>query len=192
MPPKPFGTIIGREALIKKFRRLEVEMTKEIRKEIAVGSLLIESEMKRRVQRGPKTGRVYFKKAGTGGGETIGSRVSFRGGTARLIGKLKAGGFHRASAPGEAPATDSGTLVAHIAHFITERGLRGTIGVFASDSEEVSSYAKWLEHGTRLMAARPFVRPSFRKHRKRILERIVKAAKKASRRLRSQGKRGKR
>lgn len=66
---------------------------------------------------------------------------------------------HTASAPGNAPAVDSGRL-------------RQSIGVqqVAEGHYRVGTnveYAPYLEYGTRRMAARPFLRPAFEKVKRR-------------------------
>lgn len=84
---------------------------------------------------------------------------------------VKPGGrTHRASKPGDAPNTDEGQLKS---------------GLFASKKKKneyafgVSGvpYAKSLEYGTRKMAARPFIRPAFNKHKDEIAEEIDKIIK---------------
>lgn len=60
--------------------------------------------------------------------------------------------FHRASAPGEAPARWHGLLVELHESFHNN----GLLGVVFTNME----YAPWLEYGTRKMAARPFMRPA--------------------------------
>lgn len=83
----------------------------------------IEAEMKQ-LMTGPKSGRQYRR----------GSRI------------------HTASAPGEAPAVDTGFLI---------NSIQTTI---KSDTEAVieipAEYAEGLEFGTSKVAARPFVRPA--------------------------------
>lgn len=69
---------------------------------------------------------------------------------------------HQASAPGEPPAVDTGRLRATIgthAH-VDEHGIRVDIGSGADPAIPGVKYAKYLENGTRKMAARPFLRPS--------------------------------
>lgn len=61
---------------------------------------------------------------------------------------------HRASAPGEPPASDTGFLLGSIHHKMeVGETVYATIG---SDLE----YATYLELGTRYMAPRPFLRPA--------------------------------
>lgn len=65
-------------------------------------------------------------------------------------------GTHRASAPGEPPAIDTGTLLASIGEpHVRKEGnaLVGTLTISAS-------YAGLLERGTPRMAARPFAMPA--------------------------------
>ena len=82
------------------------------------------------VQRGPKTGEVYTKK------------------NPRRT--------HRASAPGEAPATDTGRLANSLKADI--QGIRAT--VFTN-----LEYAPFLEFGTRTIEPRPFLFPALEKER---------------------------
>jgi HK97 gp10 family phage protein len=72
-------------------------------------------------------------------------------GRGRVYGRRR----HRASAPGDGPAVDTGRLRASIAH---EVGRTGTtlVARVGTDVE----YAKFLELGTSKMAARPFLRPA--------------------------------
>lgn len=69
---------------------------------------------------------------------------------------------HQASAPGQAPATDTGNLVNSIGWNIDARTL--VAEVFAS-----AVYAVPLELGTRKMAARPFLDPALKSTRERGL-----------------------
>ncbi|MGL5116516.1 MAG: HK97-gp10 family putative phage morphogenesis protein, partial [Beijerinckiaceae bacterium] len=70
---------------------------------------------------------------------------------------------HQASAPGEAPATDTGTLIAGIVIDRTDVK-RGRIIIAAT-----APYAKALEYGTRKMAPRPFLRRALRAMRGRVV-----------------------
>lgn len=60
--------------------------------------------------------------------------------------------IHQASAPGEPPASDTGALVASVYAEPVADELSVVVVVR-------KAYAAFLEFGTRLMAARPFVRP---------------------------------
>jgi HK97 gp10 family phage protein len=70
-------------------------------------------------------------------------------------------GKHRASAPGEPPASDTGFLVSHI--FVKPVGDGLTVDVFAS-----AKYAKWLEFGTNKMQPRPFLFPALEENKPKI------------------------
>lgn len=67
--------------------------------------------------------------------------------TGRMYGK------HRASAPGEAPASDTGYLVNSIRTRYDVVALTGTVVVGAE-------YGRFLEFGTQNMEPRPFLRPA--------------------------------
>ena len=96
---------------------------------------------KRKIQSGPASGKLYLKY-----------------GPKRL---------HQASAPGEAPATDTGGLVNSGFHEMDEAELEVHIG-FAK------FYAAFLEFGTRMMRKRPFLTPTMDEWRKKA--RAVMAA----------------
>lgn len=67
---------------------------------------------------------------------------------------------HQASAPGQPPASQSGRLRRSISHVVAQDadGLYAEIGVKRSDF--ASTFGVLLEHGTRDMAARPWLKPS--------------------------------
>ena len=104
----------------------------------------------------PKTGEIYttlFFTIGKGEGRIVipyGTRPA-----------------HQASAPGEAPASDTGTLVNSITTTIQREQLTATVSVH-------SIVGKYLEFGTDRMAPRPFMRPALDQSAKQIKETIVK------------------
>ena len=69
---------------------------------------------------------------------------------------------HRASAPGQAPASDTGNLVSKI---IVKQKTRNITNV-----ESNADYSAFLEYGTSKMEARPFMLPAFEKSKKPILD----------------------
>lgn len=69
-----------------------------------------------------------------------------------------------ASAPGEEPHKDTGRLRASIAHEVDGKTARVGTNV---------TYGKFLELGTKKMAARPFLRPTYERM-KGTLKRILK------------------
>lgn len=76
---------------------------------------------------------------------------------------------HQASAPGEAPASDTGTLVGRITTNYDR--LPELVGVVGAHTD----YAAYLEYGTKKMAARPFMRPALANKRAEIKETISRA-----------------
>ena len=96
----------------------------------------IEGTIKTNLSR-PGTGRIY--KAG--------------GTTKRGKGRRT----HQASAPGQPPATDTGTLLNSVRARMLD-SLHGLVEVTAE-------YAKFLEYGTVRMAARPYFWPAVQEHR---------------------------
>lgn len=72
--------------------------------------------------------------------------------------------YHRASAPGEAPAVDTGNLVGSLDQ-VMQTPLRGVLFVTAE-------YAPHLEYGTVNMEPRPFMTPAAERARPEFLRRF--------------------
>lgn len=94
-------------------------------------------------------------------------------GSGRVYQKYNPRRSHQASAPGQAPATDTGRLINSI-KFDRVGDLTATVG-----SRLV--YATWLEYGASRMAARPFFRPAVERMRAKFQSRIEKAISGATR-----------
>ncbi|TGU44635.1 hypothetical protein EN788_22220 [Mesorhizobium sp. M2D.F.Ca.ET.145.01.1.1] len=90
---------------------------------IVRGVEAVKDETVRLVNTGPKTGRVYRRN----------------------------GVVHQASAPGQAPAGDTGDLASKIGTAVDADKMTGTV-------EFYSAHAKMLEYGTQRMSPRPFAR----------------------------------
>lgn len=106
---------------IEKYARKHRKKTEEA---LYASALVVQNEARRLVVQGPKSGRLYLKRGG----------------------KIA----HRASAPGEPPASDTGTLARNIivnAEFHLHR-----IRVIAN-----TAYSGFLEYGTRRIKPRPFM-----------------------------------
>ena len=73
---------------------------------------------------------------------------------------------HRASAPGQAPASDTGNLVSKI---IVRQKSQDVTSV-----ESNANYSAFLEYGTSKMQPRPFMLPAFEKSKKPITEATFK------------------
>jgi len=82
-------------------------------------------------------------------------------------GSFKSSDFHRASAPGDPPARDTGILVNSISYTVKARGLLIS-GFVGSDIDKIRSkepttdpeYGFFLERGTRNISPRPWLIPS--------------------------------
>ena len=80
-------------------------------------------------------------------------------------------GRHQASAPGEAPANDTGFLAGSIRIDINQK--------WEVDLRALAPYAVHLEYGTRKMAPRPFLRPaaeSVGKQAPKVFDEAIRAA----------------
>ena len=73
---------------------------------------------------------------------------------------------HRASAPGQSPASDTGNLVSKI---IVKQKSRNRVNV-----ESNANYSAYLEYGTSKMQPRPFMLPAFEKSKKPIINAVFK------------------
>lgn len=105
---------------------------------IAETALEMESRVVRAIQRGPASGRIYQK--------------------------YNPRRTHQASAPGQAPATDTGVLAGSVYSDIAP-GM-ATIG-------SRLAYASYLEYGTRRMAPRPIWVPEAERARDALRDRII-------------------
>ncbi|MGE4043317.1 MAG: HK97-gp10 family putative phage morphogenesis protein [Acetobacteraceae bacterium] len=142
----PDGSIKGLNGLIGKLDILKTGIDAETKKALYLSGLKVEEKAKKAIMNGPKTGRVYRK-----------------GKKGRIL--------HQASAPGEAPANDTGRLVNSI-H--TEAKGDGSV-VTVSAGSGVVDYAAALEFGTSKMAARPFFNPALEQAKPEI-EALMKRA----------------
>lgn len=119
----------------------------EVNKAAYASAQKVSAEAKKSILDGQKSGRVYKRRSVT----------------------------HRASAPGEAPASDTGRLANSINSYPVGNGEaisvagRGTV-----------NYAAMLEFGTSKVAPRPFMFPALEKSRVWIEERFNKAVRKAA------------
>ena len=76
---------------------------------------------------------------------------------------------HRASAPGEAPASDTGNLVSKIR--VKQKSKNVT------NVESNADYSAYLEYGTSKMQPRPFMLPAFEKSKKPIINAVINRVK---------------
>lgn len=120
--------IDGLDALKAKLNAMPGEVEKAVQDGLMAVALIARADAQRRILNGPKTGRIYKR------------------------GKK---GTHQASAPGEAPAADTGALARN--ENILAEAVPGQIAV---NLVARMPYAVHLEYGTVRMAARPFMRPA--------------------------------
>lgn len=125
----------GSKRIQRNMRRARKQVLDDLEATMSAVGQLVRSTAIRGIQKGPKTGRLYTRR----------------------------GIAHRASAPGEYPASDTGRLVNSIRAQVRRKGQNVDALIGAS-----TDYAKMLEFGTRRMRKRPFLKPSIRKNRKNI------------------------
>tara|TARA_R100001480_G_scaffold134410_3_gene131477 strand:- start:213 stop:638 length:426 start_codon:yes stop_codon:yes gene_type:complete len=87
-----------------------------------------------------------------------------KGGTGILYEKYKPRRSHRASAPKEPPATDTGFLVSQISMNVKKEAN----GVIVGQVISAAPYSAHLEFGTTNMTERPFMQPALEKNRRKI------------------------
>lgn len=141
-------TLEGDKELAAALRRWGKFAEDEIAEAIDATALNVHGDAVKSIQRGTKSGRTYRK--------------------------YEPNREHQASAPGEAPSTDTGNLVNSIQ--VIDR-----IDVAYVGSDE--DYAEFLEFGTRDMQERPWLRPAVEKNRLAFRKRLINAMKKARKRI---------
>ena len=134
---------------LKKFDTLKEDLVTPFREVINGGAQLIRGEAIKSIQTGPKSGRVY---------EKYNPRRT-----------------HKASAPGEAPASDTGNLVSQIR--VKEEN-KDLIKV-----ESNATYSSFLEFGTSKMLPRPFLFPATERSRPKITQAVFNRVVKEIKRL---------
>lgn len=117
-------------------REMGDDVRQEVSKIVQATGLALRADIVKRYQRGPATGRIYT-----------------RGGITR-----------QASAPGEAPMSDTGRLAAGT--------LYSTVSPLSVTVYNSVQYAEWLEFGTRNIAERPAWTPAANQARKKFLAQI--------------------
>lgn len=111
------------------------DYTKDLRKLVGTAANLVRNTAVESIQQGSKSGVIY---------EKYNPRRT-----------------HRASAPGEPPATDTGYLVSNIFTNIDNDGLGASV-------ESRAEYSEFLEFGTKNMQARPFLFPAMEENKPKI------------------------
>jgi len=129
--------------VLSQLNKLEKDMEIPFQEIVKGGGQFIRGEAIKSIQAGAKSGIVY---------EKYNPRRS-----------------HRASAPGQAPASDTGNLVSKI---IVKQKSKNITNV-----ESNADYSAFLEYGTSKMEPRPFMLPAFEKSKKPIINAVLKRVK---------------
>jgi len=87
-----------------------------------------------------------------------------KGGTGRLYEKYEPRRSHRASAPNQPPASDTGFLASQITMNVDVKANGTVVGQIIS----AAPYSKHLEFGTTNMTERPFMQPALQKNKRKI------------------------
>lgn len=130
--------IEGSARLRNRLRQGEARATAGLRKGLLAAALVVRNRAAELVAKGPKTGRIYRRGSIT----------------------------HRASAPDQAPASDTG----HLLRSIGFEAQGSSAVVFAA-----AAYARALEFGTRFIAPRPFLRRALSERASEVREAVAKA-----------------
>jgi phage gpG-like protein len=124
----------GIEALTRQLAGLGGDANKIMHEAVTRLAIDTHNFAKEGIQRGPKSGRVYGKRG------------------------------HRASAPGEYPASDTGRLASSVTMILPAAVAPKVTAVVGTDV----MYGKYLEFGTSRMAARPWLLPSWIKAKAKV------------------------
>jgi HK97 gp10 family phage protein len=137
----------GLDRLDKASKAVAAEIGKQIEIGLYASAKKVEGDAKRSIMQGSKSGRLYQRRTVT----------------------------HRASAPGEAPANDTGRLVNSINSYLVKAEKYATV----TAGRGLAMYARALEFGTAKMAARPFFFAAAEKNRQWISARLSQAVRAA-------------
>ena len=132
----------GVEEATKALEKVKEDLENNMQEILLGGGQLIRGEAIRSIQSGAKSGKTYKRYNPTR--------------------------THKASAPGEAPASDTGFLVSNIR-------VKDQKDLVQVRSE--ASYSKFLEYGTSKMLARPFLFPAMEKSKPKIAQVILQKVK---------------
>ena len=77
---------------------------------------------------------------------------------------------YTASAPGEAPASRTGTLRNAISHAVNKAKLTAVVGPRLLGSDPNKQYPLWLEFGTKKIAPRPYMVPTIQRNKGTVIQ----------------------
>ena len=129
--------------VLSQMDKLEKDMEIPFQEIVKGGGQLIRTEAIKSIQTGAKSGIMYQK--------------------------YNPRREHRASAPGQSPASDTGNLVSKI---IVKQKSSDVTNV-----ESNANYSAFLEYGTSKMQPRPFMLPAFEKSKKPIINAVINRVK---------------
>ena len=129
--------------VLSQLDKLEKDMELPFQEIVKGGGQLIRTEAIKSIQTGAKSGIMYQK--------------------------YNPRREHRASAPGQSPASDTGNLVSKI--IVKQKSADVT------NVESNANYSAFLEYGTSKMEARPFMFPAFEKSKKPIINAVLNRVK---------------
>jgi hypothetical protein len=150
---KTSSKIEGSAQMQVALRQLGEAAQTEVRRAVEATAIEIRGDIVKRYQRDPVTGTTYYRIPGDKymtirAGGPDGPPVAFSAGG----GKANLSLTHQASAPGEAPATDTGRLASATNYKMT--------GPMSAEVGNDVIYGKWLEFGTADGKIKP--RPAWR------------------------------
>lgn len=133
--------LVGAKELRAKLQSMTADVRKAASDAVVGSAVELRADVVKSIHRWPASGRIYTK--------------------------YNPSRTHQASAPGQAPMTDTGRL-ANSVFFDKVGDLTAVVG-----SNLI--YALYLEHGTTQMAARPFFRPAVERMRPKFNKRLEAA-----------------
>ena len=129
--------------VMNKLSKLNKQLEPDFQEVVKGGGQLIRGEAIKSIQSGAKSGIMYQK--------------------------YNPRREHRASAPGQSPASDTGNLVSKI--IVKQKSADVT------NVESNANYSAFLEYGTSKMEPRPFMFPAFEKSKKPIINAVLNRVK---------------
>ena len=169
--------IEGLDRVRAEIKRIGKEAEQGVANAVKATALEVISDVKKRIQRGPKSGTTYWRVPGEDGLMRVYAGSPYAGVT-KLVAVFKADGkqnlsiTHKSSAAGEAPATDTGVLASSV-YFTQSSKLSATVG-------SRLAYAYWLENGTTKIKPRPSWTPAVEAAAPKLQKRIETAIRKAA------------
>jgi hypothetical protein len=152
-------TILDDKALTNALRKYGAKSEKAISEAVRVTATEIGSDANLSITRGSKTGRQY-----TYISEGKYTKIFSTQGLVKVIKNNGRNITHRASAPGEAPASDTGMLAGSI-DVVKFSPLTYRVGTLLK-------YGRWLEYGTQKIAERPWLRPAVQRNKEEFFRRL--------------------